>query len=389
MLNVDSEYDVAIVGAGPAGSSAAIRFALDGQRVLLVEAKRFPREKLCGEFISPECLEYFAELGITEMMSAAGGVELVRTVFYSRSGRSVEVPSEWFGGASNALGLSRAEMDRLLLERARDLGVDVREENHASALSDNGSVIGVRLKSGDARTVEIRAELTIDATGRSRVLARQTEKERGSVSHSRSPFVAFKTHLVDADVPDNDCEIYAYSGGYGGASRVENGRHNLCFIVKSETAKKYRSDAERVMREHVFANQRAKDSLENARVIEPWLAVPIASYGRFDLAPLSGLLTIGDAAAFIDPFTGSGILMALRSAKIVADAILNNRTSSFAEIAAEYKRSHAAAFARRLRISSILRHAAYRPMLAESVIFLLSKSSFARHRLAMATRSAG
>ena len=382
-------YDVVVVGAGPAGSSAAIRLARGGLRVLLVEAKRFPREKLCGEFISPECLDHFAELGVTEKMSAAGGVDLLRTVFYSRSGRSVEVPSEWFGGNSNALGLSRAEMDRLLLERAREVGVAVAEETQANARTDNGNVIGVRLKSSDGQPDEILTKLTIDATGRSRVLARSIEKERGIAARNKPEFVAFKTHLPDSKVPVNDCEIYAYTGGYGGASRVENGRCNVCFIVKSELAKECGSDAERVMLERVFANKRAKESLAGSRIIEPWLAVPIAGYGRFDLAPVNGLLAIGDAAAFIDPFTGSGILMALQSAKIAADAILDNRSSSFAQIAAEYKHGHDAAFARRLRISSILRHAAYRPMLAESIIFLLSKSSFARHRLATATRAAG
>ena len=131
----ETSYDVAIIGAGPAGSSAAIRLAESGLKVLIVEQKKFPREKLCGEFISPECLTHFDELGVMPEMSAAGGTNLLETTFFTRNGKGVTVKSEWFGGASaNALGLSRAEMDFLLLERARTAGVDVREEISASSL---------------------------------------------------------------------------------------------------------------------------------------------------------------------------------------------------------------------------------------------------------------
>ncbi|MCM3871282.1 MAG: FAD-dependent monooxygenase, partial [Pyrinomonadaceae bacterium] len=89
-------YDVAIAGAGPAGTSAAIHLATQGARVLLVEQKRFPRAKLCGEFISPECLQHFERLRVSDQMISAGPATLTQTVFYSRKGRSINVPSEWF-----------------------------------------------------------------------------------------------------------------------------------------------------------------------------------------------------------------------------------------------------------------------------------------------------
>src|SRR5215210_2990119 len=112
-MSVSSDsYDVVIVGGGPAGTSAAIHLAQSGVRVLLAEQKKFPRAKLCGEFISPECLDHFQRLGVTESMTGAGGALLCETLFYSRRGASVAVPSEWFGtGRAVALGLSRAEMD--------------------------------------------------------------------------------------------------------------------------------------------------------------------------------------------------------------------------------------------------------------------------------------
>ncbi|MFN3329889.1 MAG: NAD(P)/FAD-dependent oxidoreductase, partial [Pyrinomonadaceae bacterium] len=102
-------FDVAIIGAGPAGSSLAIRLATQGYKIALIEEQRFPRDKLCGEFISPECINHFQELGISERIKFHGGAFLQETVFYSPSGVAFSVPSSWFGGV--AFGLSRAIMD--------------------------------------------------------------------------------------------------------------------------------------------------------------------------------------------------------------------------------------------------------------------------------------
>src|SRR5437867_2896436 len=116
MNHSSNSYDVVIAGGGPAGTSAAIHLASRGARVLLLEEKKFPRAKLCGEFISPECLAHFKRLGVMEEMRAAGGVSLSETLFYSQRGKSVAVPSEWFKSGASALGLSRSEMDHRLLE---------------------------------------------------------------------------------------------------------------------------------------------------------------------------------------------------------------------------------------------------------------------------------
>src|SRR5689334_19992982 len=112
-----SDYDVIIAGAGPAGTSAAIHLATNGLRVLLVEQKKFPRAKLCGEFISPECQDHFQRLGVARQIVCSEAASISETVFYSSRGHHVSVPSNWFGGRM-ALGLSRAVMDDVLLKRA-------------------------------------------------------------------------------------------------------------------------------------------------------------------------------------------------------------------------------------------------------------------------------
>jgi flavin-dependent dehydrogenase len=396
-LNRSSDiYDVVVVGGGPAGTSAGIHLATRGARVLLAEQKKFPRAKLCGEFISPECLEHFGRLGVAGQMTEAGGAELTETLFYSRSGKSVSVPSEWFGnGRRRALGLSRAEMDARLLERAREAGVEVLEETQAvRLLMKDGCVRGVSLRR-DEQLLEVNSVVTIDATGRTRALARRIEKEmkpNGRVKERRSALVAFKAHLEEASGAPQHCEIYFYRGGYGGLSRVENNLSNLCFIAQARDVRARGNDAERVMREVLMTNRRAAQTLERARRSGGWLAVALEGFGRHSLVPAAGLFVVGDAASFIDPFTGSGMLMALESGELAAHTIARHlarlhRNEAFAEAASFYRALYRETFGARLRVCALMRRAAFVPRLAETLIFVLGASRGARRHLARATRS--
>lgn len=393
-------YDALIVGGGPAGASAAIRLAQGGARVLLVEQKKFPRAKLCGEFISPECLEHFAQLGVIDSMMTAGGVKITETVFYTQSGRSLSVPSKWFGAsaavnATTALGLSRAEMDRRLLLRAREAGVEVCEETQATGLVKEGRrVAGVNLKMSGEEARSVFSRVTIDATGRGRALSRLLEKEESrTMPKPRAALVAFKAHLEGARNTDGQCEIYSYRGGYGGLSNVENSLGNLCFIVSACDVKRCGSDAEKVMREVVSQNKRAAYALKNARVASPWLSVALETFGRNALAHVDGLLAIGDAASFIDPFTGSGMLMALESGEVAAQTVLGflpqlrqRACESLPELARDYLKHYNRKFGARLRLCAALRRAAFAPRLNEALIFALGTSEGARRLLARATR---
>ena len=379
-----NQYDVIIAGAGPAGSSAAIHLAAGGLNVLLVEQKKFPRPKLCGEFISPECQDHFQKLGVARAIMCSEPASITETVFYSSRGHRVTVPSSWFGPRV-ALGLSRAVMDDVLLKRAAEVGVTVVENANVVGPRINGGLVsGLKIKK-DAGELEFRAPLTIDATGRARILARKVNQSQ----KQKPKLVAFKAHFQNTRVAPGACEIYFYPGGYGGLSSIEGNSSNLCFIVGAEQVKRCQSDPERVVREFVLKNPRAYHTLDPAHTNSEWLSASWEYFGRQSSAPAKGLLAIGDAAAFIDPFTGSGMLMAFESGELAAETILSHRRdeASEASLAADYAERYRNKFGSRLLLCGLLRRAAFNSRLTELGVAIFGASERFRNRVARATRS--
>ena len=380
MPDDSNSFDVIIAGAGPAGSSAAIHLARGGLEVLLVEQKRFPRPKLCGEFISPECEQHFQKLGVADAITCSAPSLITETVFYSARGQHVTVPSRWFSGPA-ALGLSRAVMDDVLLRRAQECGVKVLEgATITEPILNHNEVLGVRLKL-DRQQREYHAQISIDATGRARILTRKLSRDNAQHTH-----IAFKVHLRNTRVAPNACEIYFYPEGYGGLSSIEGGLSNLCFIISAGQVKRHHSDPETVVREAVMKNRRAAYTLEHAEAESEWLSASWGRFGRQHPNPVKGLLAIGDSAAFIDPFTGSGMLMAFESGELAAELIVRHRDNPAAvqsEYAAEYLRK----FDSRLRICGLLRRAAFKPRLAGWAITLVGASTRLKSKIVRATRS--
>ena len=376
---------IVIAGAGPAGSSLALRLSKSGLPVTLIERYKFPRAKLCGEFISPECLKHFDELGVLDEMLAAGGDRVYETVFYETAGRSIVVPSRWLDEGGFALSLSRARMDQILLDAARVAGVNVIEETSVTGLeTDNGSIRGVRIKDGSGRTSEIAASMVVDATGRARVLSRLADKAAARQG-SKPKFVGFKAHFSGVEMPFGVCEIYAFSGGYAGLTFVEDGEANLCFLAKSSLLGG-RRDANAIFGELKKQNVRARKTLSTSKKLHEWLAVSVPAFGVSPFPAMDALFAVGDSAAFVDPFTGSGMLMAMESAAALADCIVEYDLDT-AAIKSRYSEIFQARFYPRLKVSGLIRHVAYKPLLSRAVVIALSASARLRRSLAHKTRT--
>lgn len=378
---------VVIVGAGPAGASLAIRLAEAGHEATLIEKERFPREKLCGEFISPECFRHFTEIGVAEEMLSLGGARITATRFFDAAGRSVNVPTGWFGHGDFALSLSRARMDNALLSRAKNVGVNVIEAARAVAVEfADGRIESVTIKTESGERLDVGGRLFVDATGRAGAVSRLLEKRTEESQRQKPKLVAFKNHLESAAIDRDVCEIYVFQGGYGGLSPVEGSRANLCYIVRAEAAKEFASGISGHIDLIAGRNRRAAETLRQAIPEGDWLAVPINSFGKADRPSVENLISIGDAAAFIDPFTGSGMLMALESAELFAECVREYGVST-PSLGEAYARSHARKFRNRLAASALLRRAAFIPLLATAAIAVTRASDRFRERLARATRS--
>ena len=400
MNQQQADYDVIIAGGGPAGSSAAIHLAQRGLRVLVVEQKEFPRAKLCGEFISPECFDHFKKLGVADEMLSSSPSTLTETVFYSRRGHRISVPSGWFATRS-ALGLSRAEMDNNLLRRAARAGAEVLENATVTdVVVAHDQICGVRVRTNDEERPYY-ATITIDATGRPRILSRRVHEHAGEkTTRDRARLVAFKAHFGNTSVAPGACEIYSYRRGYGGISTIENGLSNVCFIVAAKDVRQLHSDPDSVLQNTLMTNRRAAQVLASATRSSEWLSVSLDSFGLQDPAPRPGLIAIGDSASFIDPFTGSGMLMALESGELAAKLILKRRDlfsmvsnsgsaarKQLIDLAEDYALEYRRAFGPRLRTCRWLRRTAYNPRLADLIILLCGVSERFRNRVARATRS--
>jgi flavin-dependent dehydrogenase len=384
---MSKNFDVAIIGAGPAGASLAIRLAMYGCKVALIEQQKFPRDKLCGEFISPECIDHFQELGIGERIKSSGGVFLQETVFYSPKGRKFSIPSNWFGG--KAFSLSRARMDNELLRRAIEVGVDVFTETRITDFSFSKDRLDSLKLTCKEQNEKVEASIFIDATGRRRYVSKKvtqirelpeitkTKKFR-KMKSSAKKLVAFKVHLLNAKSSRETCEIYLYDGGYGGLSPIEDGLYNLCFIVREDQARIYKGDALRLMREVICSNRRATMTLEKVEIVSTWHSTTLQNFGCGSVATVQNLFAVGDAAGFIDPFTGSGILIALESSKLLAQIIRQHKAEfprDFMKFRQSYEQAYKAKFGKRFGLCNFLRFLAFSsPLLVESIAFTFSKS---------------
>jgi flavin-dependent dehydrogenase len=299
------------------------------------------------------------------------------------------VPSSFIGG-ENALSLSRAEMDFRMMRRAESVGVHVIENASASGLIMNdGSVAGIRVRTGKGEVFPVEAEIAVDATGRAaaltRLLAKQVSRSAAAPKIPKPTFVGFKTHLKHADLEPGRCEIYFFDGGYIGITNIEGGHVNACFLVDAKTVRRFKSDAGAILRGLILSNSRARETLSRAEPVRDWLAVPLGDYGRKELNPAAGLFCVGDAAAFIDPFTGSGMLLAMESSDLLSSAIEMHSESSEA-IATRYIQTHASQFNSRFRTAALLRRAAFLPLLTTAAIRIAGGSVYLTELLARFTR---
>jgi geranylgeranyl reductase family protein len=348
--------DVVVVGAGPAGSAAAILLAERGWSVTLLDKAAFPRPKICGEYLSPEAARVMDRLGVLKAVDAAGAQPLSGMRIIAPDGTVLDgtypTSGPWRGYRDHALAIRREVFDRILLERARALPVDVRERHRVTGLLVEGGLVrGVKAESADGAPVELRSRLVVGADGRASVVAHAL----GLVRPHRLQRLALIQHVSGIEGLGDRGEIYVDPPDYSILNPVAPGIVNLSLVVPLAHAKPFSSRLETFMEARLRQLRHVPARLAGMKAEGPVMAMGPLAY-RVGEPRVGGVLLAGDAAGFYDPFTGEGLYTALRSAELLAEVVhpaLSTGDVSAGALA-PYARAKRVAFADKARVTRAL-----------------------------------
>ena len=311
--------DVVVVGAGPAGAATAILLAERGHAVTLLDKAAFPRPKICGEYLSPEAARVLDRLGVLKAVDAAGAQPLHGMRITAPDGSVLDgtypTGGRWRGYRDHALALPREVFDRILVERARALPVDVRERQRVTGLLREGDrVVGVQAEDEDGARVDVAARLVVGADGRASVVARAL----GLVRPHRLRRLALIQYVSGVDGLGDRGEIFVDPPDYSILNPVAPGLVNLSLVVPLAHATPFRGRLEAFLGARIKQLRHLPARVAGMRAEGPLRVMGPLAY-RVAEPRVGGVLLAGDAAGFYDPFTGEGLFTALRSAELLAE----------------------------------------------------------------------
>jgi flavin-dependent dehydrogenase len=355
-------YDVLIIGAGLAGSAIAIALAGRGWDVLLVERDRFPRHKVCGEFISPEAQTTLAALGLKEMVAGLQPAPIQQATLVTGQGKTLHVSLPGI-----AWGVSRYRLDAALATAAQQRGAQLCTETTVLGYEPTATGYTVHLR-GKQGSGKVQARALIAAGGRHTLASLPPRARPPGRAQQR---VGVKGHFGGVAMPAA-VELFFFPGGYAGVSPIENGGVNLCLLADYAAFARAGRQIESMLDAVVHWNPALGRRLADG-VLLPGTGVAVAPVdtGR-PATPWDEIACVGDSAAMIPPLCGDGMAMALRSAELcapLADAYLRGALS-LAGWAEQYCRLWQGEFAGRLRTGRALEWALGQPLLANGLICL-------------------
>jgi menaquinone-9 beta-reductase len=305
-----SAPEVVIVGGGPAGAAAACHLARGGRRVVVLEREARFSPRVCGEFLSPLALAELAGLGLAGPAATAAPITGLRlTHGRSRAGARLPFP---------ACGLSREVLDELLLACAAQAGAEVRRGLAVRRVERAGR--GWRAALADGGAVEAPAVML--ATGKHDLRGHRRP-------HPSAALIGFKMHWrlapAQAAALDGHIELAWLDGGYAGLQPVEGDRANLCLVLDAGTYARLGRSWPRLLDHLRQASPHLCARLAGAQPVWPRPAtIAGMPYGYIHRGGASetGLYRLGDQFAVIPSFTGEGLALALRTARLAAAAVL-------------------------------------------------------------------
>lgn len=355
------DREVVVVGGGPAGCAAAAFLRQRGHDVLLVDAAAFPRDKICGEGISPEAWRLFRAIG------AEAAVRGLRP--HPLRGMRLTAPDgttflgEYGDERDPGLAVRRKQLDEALLRSVRAGGVEARLGVRAvDLILDRGRVAGVVLDGPDGGA-SVRARLVVGADGRASVVARRLGLLR---EHPRLHKYAVRGYWDGVEGLGEFGEMHVVGGSYCGIAPLGARSANVTFVLDRRDMRPAAGDLEAFYRETLRRWPRIVERLHAARLLDPPRAIgPLALEARAVTAP--GALLVGDAAGFYDPFTGEGVTLALRGAEMAAAVASRALAAGTTHDLRAYEIERHLATRDKFRLNRLLQHVVSFPGLSNAV----------------------
>ena len=348
--------DAVVVGAGPAGAAATILLAERGLAVTLLDKAAFPRPKICGEYLSPEAARVLDRLGVLKTVDAAGAQPLHGMRITAPDGTVLDgvypTGGRWRGYRDHALAVPREIFDRILVERARALPVDVRERHRVTGLLREGDrVVGVQAEDEDGARIDVGARLVVGADGRASAVARAL----GLLRPHRLQRVALIQYASGIEGLVDRGEIYVDPPDYSILNPVAPGLVNVSLVVPLAHARPYRGRMEAFFEARLKQLRHLWARVAGMRAEGPLRVMGPLAY-RVREPRVGGVMLAGDAAGFYDPFTGEGLFTALRGAELLAEVAYGAlaRDDVGAAALAPYAAARRAAFADKARVTRAL-----------------------------------
>ena len=303
--------DIIIIGGGLAGLIAGHQLAKKGREVLLVEKKKYPFHRVCGEYISNEVKEFLMKEGLYP--GEMGPSNITRFQLSAVNGQMAEIPLD-LGG----FGISRYALDEYLYEKAKGAGVEfiLQKQVEDVNFKEKDNLFELRLSDGS----HLSANFVLGAFGKRSKVDKALNRQ---FIHTRTPYIGVKYH-INTDFDAHTVALHNFEGGYCGVNKIEGDRFNLCYLGSKEQLKKYGniSDMEKAI---LYQNPFLKSIFQNSDFIFEKPEV-INEVNFSPKNPVENhILMLGDAAGLITPLCGNGMAIAIHTGKLAAEAILQNK----------------------------------------------------------------
>lgn len=322
-----SHHDAIVIGAGPAGSTAAALLAEKGHDVLVIERETFPRYHV-GESLMPFCWFTLDRLGLVDEMENHSFVKKHSVQFVTEHGKQSQ-PFYFFQHydhpSATTWQVERAEFDNMIYQKAKSNGAKTVEGTEVKDVirDENGFVIGVKALHPDGEEREHFAKVTIDCSGRDCLIARKQKwRNRDPELKKIAIWTYYKGAMRDEGIDEGNTTVaYIPNRGWFWYIPLKNDMVSVGVVADREYL--YRDDErglEQIFAREIGENSWIKDHLEQGEQTGDYWVTGEYSY-RSKFCAGNGFVLAGDAFAFLDPVFSSGVFLALKTGELAADAV--------------------------------------------------------------------